>query len=69
MIALEGGGWIGPFGRPVARLVIPGWWREVTAAVADGSQPVDNITTEAGFSFRIGRFVLDYGPYGLERVD
>jgi CRISPR-associated endonuclease/helicase Cas3 len=66
VIEFEEGDWIGPFGRAIRRLVVPGWWRDLADAVVSGARPVDKVSHEAGFSFNLDRFVLRYGPYGLE---
>ncbi|GEO18003.1 CRISPR-associated helicase/endonuclease Cas3 [Microvirga aerophila] len=68
VIEFEEGDWIGPFGRAIRRLVVPGWWRDLADAVVSGARPVDKVPHEAGFSFRLDRFVLRYGPYGLQSL-
>lgn len=59
---------MGPFGIPVSRLVVPGWWEPVASAIADGAAPQAVEALAGGFSFRVGDTGLRYGALGLERM-
>ncbi len=57
---------LGPFGRPIPRLVVPGWWDAVVTAIAAGEPAREILPTEDGFTLRIRDERLRYGAYGLQ---